>query len=106
MRKMSWLGILLFLSLLVYGCTGQPQTAAATDIPTAVNTQAAVPATEIIAPTTAAAATEVVDCQPYTLLDEILSPASTNLLPITEDGDHILGPEGAKLVILDYSDFQ
>ncbi|MCE5209546.1 MAG: hypothetical protein LLG42_14705 [Chloroflexi bacterium] len=104
MRKMSWLGLVLFFSLLVYGCAGQSATPEATNIPTAENTEVAAVATETSLPTEVA--TEVVDCQPYNLLDEILPTENPNLPPVTEEGDHIKGPADAKLVILEYSDFQ
>ncbi len=105
---MYWLGFVLFFSLLVTGCAGQSATPEATNIPTAENTKVVVSATEtgLPAEVTTAVATEVVECQPYNLLDEILPVDSPNLPPITEDGDHIKGPEDAKLILLEYSDFQ
>lgn len=102
MRKMYWLGLVLILSVLLYGCAGKTETPEPTTVPTVENTEAAAAPTEIISPT----ATEVADCQPYNLLNDVLPVAAENLPPISEDGDHILGPEGAKMVILEYSDFQ
>lgn len=104
MRKMYWLGLVLCFSLLA-GCAGQAETPEATQPPAAEETDVVVPATET-SPATDTPAETVVECQPYNLLDDILAPATDALPPLTEDGDHILGPEGAKLTILEYSDFQ
>ncbi len=103
MRKMYWLGLVLCFSLLA-GCAGQAATPEATQPPAAEETEVVVPATET-SPAATAPVEPVADCEPYNLLDDILAPATDALPPITE-GDHVLGPEDAKLTILEYSDFQ
>ena len=115
MRKKYWLGLVLFMSLALYGCAGQNPTDQ-TQVPEVVDTAPASSETEAGIPTTQTeipstdTSTEIstgpAQCRPYNLLDEILAPPNPNLPPVSEEFDHIKGPEDAKLVIIEYSDFQ
>jgi hypothetical protein len=105
MRKMSWLGLVLFFSLLVYGCTGQTQAPeAAETAPAATQTEAVVANTQT-SPVTEAG-NEDAQCRPYNLLEEILAPVNPDLPPVDPEFDHVKGPEDARMVIIEYSDFQ
>jgi protein-disulfide isomerase len=105
MIRRYWFVPVLLTAIILGACA--PQTPAPTDTSpaptqTAVPTQAAPTA---VPGDTAEPTAEPVDCQPYTLLSQVLPAPDPNLAPVDEE-DHVSGPSDALVTILEFSDFQ
>ncbi len=113
MRKTFWIGLVVVLTMLLSACGQQtPVPATETTAPQPVNTD--IPAEET-AEEEEIVTTEAVEeagetsgaaqCKPYNLLNDILIAPDENLSPVSE-ADHVIGPEDARLTILEFSDFE
>jgi PBP1b-binding outer membrane lipoprotein LpoB len=111
MTRRYWFVPVLLMAIILGSCA--PQAPAPTDTSPAP-TQTTVPA-QTAAPTqavptivpdgTAAPTAEPVDCQPYSILDQVLPAPDPNLDPVDAE-DHVVGPSDALVTILEFSDFQ
>lgn len=105
MKKVFWFGTLFVLVLLVSACQAPPPAASDTSLPAATQAEENPAESDSQAVQEAGETSGAAECRPYNLLDDILTAPDPNLAPVTED-DHVLGPDDAKLTILEFSDFQ
>ncbi|GAP13088.1 peptidyl-prolyl cis-trans isomerase [Longilinea arvoryzae] len=99
MKRTYWISVLMLVAVALSAC-GAQATPAATATVTTAPSQAATETGASITPTP----TEVVDCKVESLfIDQ--TDKNTNLPPVS-DQDWKIGADGAKVVLIEYSDFQ
>jgi protein-disulfide isomerase len=105
MIRRYWFVPVLLAAVILGACA--PSAASPTDtLPAPTQTAAPTEAVPTTAPgTTVEPTAEVVDCQPYTLLSQVLPAPDPNLAPVDAE-DHVLGPSDALVTILEFSDYQ
>ncbi len=105
LKRTFWFSALLLIAVALSACGAQATPAATTTVPAATtSTTAPSPAVSEAAPTVTAVPTEVVDCKVESLFVDQTSE-NTNL-PAVSAQDWKIGADGAKMVLIEYSDFQ
>ncbi len=111
MRKLFWIGLVIVLTMLLSAC-GQQTAVPATETAASQPVDTGVPVEEEAEEITDTQTVEevgqtsgAVQCKPYNLLDDILAAPDANLSPISET-DHVIGPEDARMTILEFSDIE